>query len=150
MSDWHDGCDDHISFTVTTPPLATITASYNPNFCSNLVTWCASGSSEVERCDTAYSAHAERSSCLCAPELLSLEYSCLYVGNVSCVQTSAALSNIAAYNYCSNFQSVIGNLPNVRQDPDNAMYEMKNSPGRRLQLIPLTGATFKQLRCPLR
>jgi hypothetical protein len=113
LSDWHIGCDSHVNFTVTTPALSTITATYDPRICTNLVTWCGSASVELQRCTTDYTSVADVSSCLCAPELLSLEYSCNYVGNASCLQTNAALSNMAAYTYCANFQSVLGSITDV-------------------------------------
>jgi hypothetical protein len=118
VSDWHEGCDSHVSSTITTPALSTITASYDARICTNLVSWCGGVSVGIEKCTTDYTSVSDISSCLCAPPLLSLEYSCMYVGNASCIQTNAALSNIPAYSFCSNFESVLGNLPNVQKHPN--------------------------------
>lgn len=118
LSDWHEGCDSQINFTVTTPALSTITVPYDPKFCTKVISWCASGSVEQQKCVTSYAAVSDQSSCYCAPKLLSLDYSCMYLNNASCVLTPAALSNMPAYGFCSNFQSVLGSLTDVKWTPN--------------------------------
>jgi hypothetical protein len=37
-------------------------------------------------------------------------YTCEFLGNVSCLQTPAALSNLGAYSLCENAPAVFGSL----------------------------------------
>jgi hypothetical protein len=113
-SAWHSGCDGHISFTPTTPAISSITVTNDAaKVCTTFAAQCASASAAIGRCKTDYSSSSAQSSCFCAPQLQAMEYSCAYLGNVTCLKTSATLSNLPAYGYCSNFQEVIGELVNV-------------------------------------
>ncbi len=70
---------------------------------------CASAKMSHANCNAQYTGSAY-SSCSCQPELLSLDYTCLYLGNVSCLLTDVALTNIAAYSGCENGPSVLDSL----------------------------------------
>jgi hypothetical protein len=112
VSDWHTGCDEYMAASVTTPVISTITSAVdNVAACTSMLSACATLSAEVEKCEAGIAASA--SACICAPKVISAEYNCEFVGNVSCVQTSGVLSEMVAYSFCSNFQSVIGGAINV-------------------------------------
>jgi hypothetical protein len=104
---WHSLCDGKISFTPTTPPLWSITASYNVDFCTTVFSSCESASQVAEDCAISNTGQ-QYLSCFCQPSVLSMEYTCEFLGNTSCVQTSAALTNLAAYGYCTNLLAVLG------------------------------------------
>lgn len=109
ISVWHSICDNKISFTPTTPPLSSITAPYNGDYCTTAFSSCVSVSYELGQCQLSYgSIGSTVLSCLCQPKILSLEYTCEFLGNISCQQMSAALTNMAAYPYCTNLLSVLG------------------------------------------
>jgi hypothetical protein len=109
LSVWHSICDNSISFTPTTLPLSTITALYNEDYCTTAFSSCASVSYELGQCQLSYgSVGSTVLSCLCQPKILSLEYTCDFLGNISCQQISAALTNMVAYPYCTNLLSVLG------------------------------------------
>lgn len=110
---WHSGCDAAISFRPTTPALSTITSTYDAQVCVKYASACASGTRELSSCFNGYTASADRSSCICAPKIQSIAYTCQYLGNITCQLTTAALSNLFAYSSCSNYQSVMANITAV-------------------------------------
>jgi hypothetical protein len=121
---WHSVCDKKISFTPTTPPVSSITAPYTVQYCNTVFSSCASGAFEQSQCQTMHSSANDRISCLCQPKILSLAYTCEFLGNATCLQTSAALSNIPGYSYCPGFQAALGGLGNVSTSvflPTNSM-----------------------------
>ncbi|KAF2098859.1 hypothetical protein NA57DRAFT_56497 [Rhizodiscina lignyota] len=110
---WHSACDKKITFTPTTPSVSSITASYNVQYCTTMFAACASASIANQACESSFTIPSERVSCFCQAPLLANEYTCAYLGNVSCIQTEAALSRIPGYSICPNFESVVGGLANA-------------------------------------
>ena len=103
IDEWHSACDKEITFSPTTPVVTSLTATYNQDFCNAAGSACASGLDLTSQCSLSYtSLGAQFSSCICQPELLSLQYTCLYQLNASCLGEPAALTNIPAYNFCDN------------------------------------------------
>jgi len=106
---WHSVCDSYINFVPTTPVLSSLTATRNNNFCrSDVVHNCLSASASNEQCIPLADTSSALSSCLCQPPLILNLYTCLFLGNASCqAGTSAALTNIPLYTFCSNAPEVV-------------------------------------------
>ena len=109
IDEWHSACDKEITFSPTTPVVTSLTATdNNQDFCNTVGSACASGIDLASQCSLSYTSLGAFSSCYCQPELLSLQYTCLYQANTSCFGEPAALTNIPAYNFCDNAASVLG------------------------------------------
>jgi hypothetical protein len=111
IDQWHSICDGRIPFSPTTPAVSSITASFIPSNCLAAEAACASAAAGNSACSVSYAGKSQTesfSSCLCQPSILSQEYTCAFLGNMSCQQTSAALSNMAEYSFYSNLVSVVG------------------------------------------
>jgi hypothetical protein len=104
---WHSACDDVITFSPTTPALSSITVPYDPKFCNTVLSSCARASISAAGCDGSYTGQ-QYSSCICQPPLFSLQYTCEFLGNTSCLLTTAALTGMAAYGLCPNLVDVLG------------------------------------------
>jgi hypothetical protein len=115
VSFWHSECDDKVNYTPTTPIISSITASYNIDYCNTVKLNCNSLTQERVLCDNIYQTGpaASLTSCLCQPPLLTLAYDCSILGNVSCIQVPAALTNMAEYEHCSNLNAVLTLPPSV-------------------------------------
>jgi hypothetical protein len=100
LQNWHEDCDRFITFTPTTPPLTSLTATFNQQICTALESSCQSFDVQYSSCTGSYTGSTDLTSCFCRPLMLSLASECLYDGNVSCKSTTAALSNIALYSQC--------------------------------------------------
>jgi hypothetical protein len=105
LMSWHSVCDGKLSATLTTPPISSITASFNVDFCTTIFSSCQSMEYELQKCSLSYT-RQKYSSCICQSKLYSLEYTCEYIGNTSCVRTTAAVTDIVLYSYCSDFSQV--------------------------------------------
>jgi hypothetical protein len=108
IDEWHSACDLEITFSPTTPVVTSLTATYNQDFCNAAGSACASEADLISQCSLSYTNLGQFSSCYCQPELLSLQYTCLYQLNTSCFGEPAALTDIPAYNFCNNAASVLG------------------------------------------
>ena len=115
VSIWHSECDPIINYTPTTPIISSITASYNLDYCLTADQNCESLTQQRDVCTDDYDQGpaASLTSCLCQPPLLTLAYECSILGNVSCIQVPAALSNMAEYGKCSNLNAVLTLPPSV-------------------------------------
>ncbi len=82
----------------------------NRDICESVADACAIELNLASSCDLAFKGTA-LSSCFCQPSILSLQYTCGVVGNVSCEFTSAEFTNLPAYALCKNLYSVLGTLP---------------------------------------
>lgn len=105
---WHDTCDSRLTSTVmTTPPVTSLTATYDFGACERLHGSCIKADYETNRCSELHMPTSSLSfvSCACQPPVYSLMSECQYNGNVSCLRTSAAESNIYGYSICSYFWS---------------------------------------------
>ncbi|OQU98774.1 hypothetical protein CLAIMM_04504 [Cladophialophora immunda] len=107
IDEWHSQCDDRVNSTMTTPPLPTITQTYDFGACSRLYQSCLRGDYETRLCSDRYlpSSSLSYASCVCQPPVYSLFSECQYNGNISCKRTTAAESNIMGYSICSYFWS---------------------------------------------
>lgn len=106
---WNSGCDDKITYSPTTPVLSTVTATYDVQYCTTAASACQDGLDALQSCSINYLGQAQQySSCYCQPSLLSAEYTCGFLGNVSCEQIPATLTNMVQYRYCTNFMEVLG------------------------------------------
>jgi hypothetical protein len=112
LAAWHNVCDSSTTAAITTPPLSSITVSEKLDFCVTAFSSCDGFSVSVDQCSLSYSGQ-NFFSCLCQPKILSLEYTCEFLGNTSCQLSSAALTNLELYPYCSNLVSVLGTGNNV-------------------------------------
>ena len=97
---WSSWCDPVVNYTPTTPVLSSITAPYDVSYCLTASSACYSMTASRSGCTQSDMASA--SSCLCAPAVLSLEYTCSVLGNVSCVQVPAHLDQMSGWSYCTN------------------------------------------------
>lgn len=100
LADWHSDCDTFITFSPTTPPLTSLTATFNQQICTALASSCLSFDVESSSCSDSYTAFTDLKSCICRPSMLSLASECRYDGNISCKSTTAALSNIVLFSQC--------------------------------------------------
>ncbi|KIW13498.1 hypothetical protein PV08_08686 [Exophiala spinifera] len=110
ISLWNSACDDAITFSPTTPVLSTLTSTYDVGYCTTAQSACAVEEVALSSCSVNYLGKDDQkfSSCFCAPSFLSAQYTCGFLGNVSCQQVPATLTNLVGYSYCSNFMSVLG------------------------------------------
>ncbi|KAF2473546.1 uncharacterized protein BDR25DRAFT_217272 [Lindgomyces ingoldianus] len=104
---WHETCDSRVATSFTTPPVTSLTATYDFNACQRLHQSCVSGDYETNKCSQTYLPMSSMSyvSCICQPPIYSLVSECQYNGNISCKRTTAAESNILGYSVCSYFWS---------------------------------------------
>ena len=100
LANWHSDCNAFITFSPTTPPLTSLTATFNQQICTALASSCQSFDVEYSSCSNSYTAFTDLKSCICRPSMLSLASECRYDGNISCKSTTAALSNILLYSQC--------------------------------------------------
>ena len=110
ISVWHSICDPLITFTPTTAPISTIVRTWDPDVCTTAHSACDKQNALISSC----SDHSKGTAffpCVCQPSILSLQYTCEFIGNVSCLLTSAATTNMAAYHFCSNLPAVLGSAP---------------------------------------
>ncbi|KAH7263813.1 hypothetical protein BKA59DRAFT_431376 [Fusarium tricinctum] len=106
---WDSLCGSYVTFTPTTPAASAFT-DHPDQLCQEVKRACQTAKNLLDECST-YKYDLDTStfsSCTCQPRLLRQEYSCLYVGNASCLVTEVALSNLPGYSECDNFPSVIG------------------------------------------
>lgn len=108
VASWHSFCDSAITFTPTTPLVSMPTTTWTPQGCLDVNNACESAKASVDACSPYISDVTRFSSCTCQPNILTLDYSCFYRGNISCYGNAATLSNMFDYSWCDNFQSVIG------------------------------------------
>jgi hypothetical protein len=110
VSLWNSACDAQITFSPTTPVLSTVTATYDDQYCTTAAAACDRDKTALEACSISYLGQdaTKYSSCFCAPPVLSDAYTCGFLGNVSCRQVPATLTNLVEYTYCDNFMSVLG------------------------------------------
>lgn len=106
---WHSTCDSRLpsSTSLTTPPVTSLTATYDFGACNRLYQSCASADYETNKCSQTWIPTSSLSyvSCACQPPVYSLFSECQYNGNISCKRTTAAESNIMGYSICSYFWS---------------------------------------------
>jgi hypothetical protein len=100
LANWHSDCDAFITFSPTTPPLTSLTSTFNLQICTALASSCLSFDVEESSCSDSYTAFTDLKSCICRPSMLSLASECRYDGNISCKSTTAALSNIVLFRQC--------------------------------------------------
>lgn len=108
VKNWHDTCDSRLtSSALTTPPVTSLTATYDFGACERLHGSCISADYETNKCSQIFMPSSSLSyvSCACQPPVYSLMSECQYNGNISCMRTSAAESNIYGYSICSYFWS---------------------------------------------
>ena len=99
--DWHSRCDDHLSYSVTTP--AVTARTIDQQYCDGLVTSCKSYNYGFSQCSISYTDIRDRLSCECQPSMLSLESECQYNMNISCFLTTADMSNLHISAQCPSF-----------------------------------------------
>ena len=104
VSTWHSACDSHDateSFTPTTPPLSTLSTTVNVEVCSALHSSCVNAYDAFGSCTSSYSLDPDKAlSCACQTPLLSLASACAYDVNVTCLLTTAELTNIDLFTSC--------------------------------------------------
>ncbi|KAK3370426.1 hypothetical protein B0H63DRAFT_486980 [Podospora didyma] len=109
LADWHARCDSRLGTAqpVTTPPLASLTTTWDPDECTKYVIVCESAAYETSRCSSTVTAALDFVSCVCQPKITSLYSSCWYDGSINCAMESAALEDIPGYAVCPRFRSGI-------------------------------------------
>lgn len=110
LSIWNSACDNVVTFTPTTPALSTLTATYDDQYCTTAYSACEAAAADQQACSASYLGKDVQkfSSCFCAPPILSEGYTCGFLGNVSCRQVPATLTNLPEYPFCDNFMQVLG------------------------------------------
>jgi len=109
LSLWHSLCNTFTTFSASTPPVSVVSASYDI-FCGDngVQSACTTASLLFDQCTSSFSSNNARfTSCLCQPRFLSLDYSCEYLGNTSCLGIPATAPNMVGYP-CPNFAEIIG------------------------------------------
>ncbi|KAH8898272.1 hypothetical protein GQ53DRAFT_415420 [Thozetella sp. PMI_491] len=105
---WLSLCKTYITYTPTTPVLSEVTSSFDDAFCNTVVkSACGAATVALDKCDTILD-ESLLSECVCQPSILRYDYTCEYMGNITCFSTAAALSNLFLSSACANFDSVIG------------------------------------------
>ena len=113
---WYSICDPILRHTPTLAPLSSITAPYEVGFCSTAKAACRAMSGSRSLCAIDYTSGEPTTSvsdCLCAPPVLSLEYTCSFLGNISCIQVPAHFTSMSGWTYCDNFADVLTVPPSV-------------------------------------
>jgi hypothetical protein len=107
---WSTICAPVTTAAITTPVVSPIIVSADPKFCAiTLFSACQSASVSLDECDSSYSGQ-NFFSCACEPAMLSLHYTCEFLGNISCFHSPAALTNMPDYTFCTDLVSVLGPL----------------------------------------
>ena len=116
---WNSGCDSILTYSPTTPALSSVATTYDVQYCTTAASACQAGLDAIQSCSINYLGQPQPySSCNCQPSLLSAEYTCGFLGNVSCEQIPGTLTNLAQYNLCTNFMQVLGGSSgSVSADP---------------------------------
>lgn len=108
LSLWHSLCNTFITFSPTTPAVSAINTSYDA-LCGNAIEEdCTTAQIILEQCSNSHTDNVLFTSCLCQPQFLSLDYTCEFLGNTSCLGVPATLSSLAGYQICPNFGEIIG------------------------------------------
>lgn len=151
MLSWHSLCDDVVTYSPTTPITSAFTA-YPEEFCEQDVKIaCAEAKTLLSEC-LAYISETDTtrfSSCTCRPELQQQDYTCEYIGNVTCLGTTAALSSLFGYSVCSNFAEVIGSITVsvlTCRDKHTLMIRSRKETVFLLSLLPLLYPRFLSRR----
>ncbi|PMD57429.1 uncharacterized protein K444DRAFT_53885 [Hyaloscypha bicolor E] len=108
---WNSACEALTTAAITTPLVSSIIVSANLDWCTTVFLACESFSVSQEDCSSSYSGEYFFS-CACKPNILSLMYTCQFLANTSCLDSSAALTNLVYYGYCPSLVSVLGPLVN--------------------------------------
>lgn len=135
---WHSYCDVRLP-SVTTPPLASITTTWNPNDCAKYEKVCESAVYETNKCTTSVTAAVEFVSCVCRPKITSLYSSCWYDGGRKCAMENVQIEDIPGYSVCPGFQSGMVGAP----------VDMPAQLGKS-GFIPLLTSSTSRPRMPLR
>lgn len=115
-SSWHSYCDPVVIYTPTTPILSPITASYNLDYCTTAKDACLSMAYTRSSCYLAYQSNSALTpyrSCMCAPPVLSQEFTCSFLANISCAQVPAHLDHMSGWTFCDNFEQVLTVPPSL-------------------------------------
>ncbi|KAH7025522.1 hypothetical protein B0J12DRAFT_733007 [Macrophomina phaseolina] len=111
IDEWHAKCDAKMASPVTTPPLpplsTSIEAGVGLGVCSSIIESCNSWQRDASACKSSYTSSADILSCQCAPSLVSLASVCEYDGNVSCILTTAATTNLWEYRNCPSARNAM-------------------------------------------
>jgi hypothetical protein len=104
---WHAFCDTVVTFSPTTPVVSLASGLYDEKFClTEIYGACASARNELKQCSE-IKENRLLSACMCDPQLIRQAYSCEYIGNISCLATPAALSNMVLSSGCPDFAAVV-------------------------------------------
>jgi hypothetical protein len=146
LAEWHTICDTYITFSPTTIPLSTLTTTWSQGDCEEMITACASALASIDKCSTDQSDITSLSSCLCTPDIMSWDYTCSYLGNISCYETGATLSELPEYSLCENFAEVIGSGISSAavitvSIPPSSTVTSNPSPGNTLSTAPTPTST---------
>lgn len=107
---WYSICDHFISHTPSLAPLSSITAPYDVAFCTTARDACREMKNSRSLCQIGYTRGdptASASSCFCSPPVLSLEYTCSFLGNISCIQVPGHFTRMTGWTLCENFEDVL-------------------------------------------
>lgn len=111
VADWHSSCDTYLSASLTTPVLSALSSTRvglaDPAYCDAVQSTCLIEHQIGARCSTQHPGFFSESvalqgfsSCFCQPSIIPIASVCEYDGNVTCLRTSAALSNMYAWKMC--------------------------------------------------
>ncbi|RDW89249.1 hypothetical protein BP6252_01281 [Coleophoma cylindrospora] len=100
LSSWQDACGPKVSFTPTTPALATYTPFPGKDFCDHVYTACGSWSTMTQSCSSQYKNHADYRSCGCQPNVLTQASVC-QVDGAMCLGNPVTSSDLWSNKFCA-------------------------------------------------
>jgi hypothetical protein len=103
---WHSACDGAISYTPTTPPITSLSATAGVDACLTAESNCAALGLSTESCTSSYSLSAELQHCFCQPAVLDLASRCEIDGSVSCLLKTPVSTNLWSYKQCRSAEVV--------------------------------------------
>jgi hypothetical protein len=109
LSLWHSLCNTFTTFSYSTPQVNAFSTDFNA-LCidNNAYSACVTAQEIYDDCSNSFSSDNVRlTSCFCQPRYLSLDYTCEFIGNTSCLGIPAITSNLQGYA-CPNFAAIIG------------------------------------------
>ena len=107
---WHSLCDPIVNYSPTSPLWTSITAPYDLAYCTTVQDACTSMSYSRSSCFLKYRSGDPTTSvsrCLCSPPVISQEFTCSFLQNVSCAQVPAHLEQMSGWTYCDNLEDVL-------------------------------------------
>ena len=89
------------ALTTPAPDSSSLFLGDTESICSDVLDACKVEASSIDGCSTSYSDSTDRlSGCICKPDLLTIASVCEYVGNATCLDEPATLTNVDLFQLC--------------------------------------------------